>query len=84
MARTLRTVSFLLERDPTMAAAFAEWHIDSENNITGILRGGIEVRFGAGDPLALMPKLAVVMNARPDLGRYRCLDLRFEGQVVCS
>ncbi len=82
LPETLRALRYLADNDPRLGARFAEWHLTADDEIVGVLKEGIEVRFGPVDPLTKMAVLAAVLRARPNLSDLRCLDLRFEGQVV--
>ncbi len=82
LGEALATIEFLEEFDLALLRHFAEWHLTPENELTGILREGVEVRFGEGDPLKRLPILATALRAKPDWERYTYMDLRFESQVV--
>jgi cell division septal protein FtsQ len=82
LAETLQTIRFLQENDPDLASRFAEWHLNTQNEIIGIMKPGVEVRFGAGDPLQRLPALSAVLAAKPELKESTYLDLRFDSQVV--
>lgn len=84
LTETLEAVRFLKERDPELGAQFSEWNINSQNEIVGILKQGVEVRFGATDPLERFAALEAVLQKKKNLRDYTYLDLRFDSQAVCK
>lgn len=79
---TLRAILFLKEKDPELGRQFAEWHLNSRDEVVGILKPGVEVRFGSADPLVRLPALSAVLREKPEIRDSTYLDLRFESQVV--
>jgi cell division septal protein FtsQ len=79
---TLRAIEYLEKHERPLSRRFAQWHLTREDEIIGILDGGVEVRFGRTDPLAAMPMLATLMRVKPDWEQYTYFDLRFDSQIV--
>lgn len=82
LLQILQTLRFLEERDPELANRFAEWHLTPDDEVTGILAEGVEVRFGDADLRSRLPALAAVLDSRGGVEPLTYLDLRFESQVV--
>lgn len=78
----LMTVSIMLETNPELARQFAEWNLSPRDEVTGILRQGVEVRFGQSAPQEKLAVLETVLRRTPDLQQTTYFDLRFENQVV--
>lgn len=82
LSEMLGALHALKERDIVMWERFAEWHLNSRNEIVGVMREGLEVRFGDHDPMEKMPILAAVLRQKGDLENKTLIDLRFKSQVV--
>lgn len=82
LAEVLEAIDFLQTHEPGLADRFSEWNINAENEVTGILRGGVEVRFGERHPLDRLPVLDALFESKGDLAQYTYFDLRFDSQVV--
>lgn len=82
LKETLGTIRFLREREPELGARFAEWHLNSSDEVVGVLRKGLEVRFGQGDPAEKLALLATLLDEVDALEDSRYLDLRFDAQAV--
>lgn len=78
----LEAVEFLKNEDPELASRFAEWNLNANNEITGILREGVEVRFGEFHPLERLARLEALLRKKGDLEDTTYVDLRFETQIV--
>lgn len=78
----LESIEFLQSHSPELAQQFAEWNINPQNEITGILREGVEVRFGESHPLDRLPRLDELIRRKGDLAHYTYVDLRFDSQIV--
>lgn len=78
-----------LENDPVWKNRIVQIHIDEDNNMIMIPRVGKE-RFIIGDGTGIQSKLrkieAYYKSIVPDKGEgyYRSIDLRFDGQIVCT
>lgn len=73
---------FLSRHDPQMAGSFAEWNISAQDEVTGILHEGVEVRFGEAPVKTKLAVLGSVLREKTDLDQYTYFDLRFDSQVV--
>lgn len=82
LAKTLNAIAFLKDNDPTMSRRLAEWHLTDSDEVTAIMREGVEVRFGAQDPIKRMPALVMAMQVKPEWEKFTYFDLRFDSQVV--
>lgn len=83
LTRALLLVSCLEKRSPVLFHKTSEVHCDNENNITLLLQGGTEIRFGVGNPIIKMPALETVLEKQGPVERYAYIDLRFDNQVPC-
>ena len=54
----------------------------NRDEVVGVLKPGIEVRFGAVDPRTRLAKLVSVLRVKKELEQYTYFDLRFDSQVV--
>lgn len=82
LAEALKAIRFLRDSDPELGRKFVEWHINSQDELVGILDQGVEVRFGSGDPISRLPVLASAMRQIDGIEKRSYVDLRFESQVV--
>lgn len=82
LAETLQTISYLEKNDRELGRRFSEWHLNAEDEVVGILKEGVEVRFGANSPLSRLAMLASVLREKEDLRSLTYFDLRFESQVI--
>lgn len=78
----LESIEFIQVHSPELARQFAEWNINPQNEITAILREGVEVRFGESHPLDRLPRLDELIRRKGDLAHYTYVDLRFDSQIV--
>lgn len=78
----LEAIEFLQTHEPGLASRFAEWNLNANNEITGILREGVEVRFGEFHPMDRLARLQALLEKKGDLKDTTYVDLRFETQIV--
>jgi len=84
LTRCLVLISCLQRRALTLLKKTSELHCDNEDNITLLLKGGTEIRFGSGNPVEKMPALETFLGKMGPPERFAYIDLRFEGQVPCK
>lgn len=82
LAQTLKAIEFLRASDRELSDRFVEWHLNSQDEVVGVLAQGVEVRFGAEDPVGRLPILAAALEKIDNLEKRAYVDLRFESQVV--
>lgn len=81
----LAAVDFVSANDRELARHITEWNINSKAEVTAILRGGAEVRFGNKPPLELMDKLSGAFQnpkLRAEFERAVYVELPFDKQLV--
>lgn len=82
LKEVLDAVDFMRQHAPELSEKFSEWNINSQNEITGILREGVEVRFGDRDPIDRLALLEQLFRRKGDLAQFTYFDLRFDSQIV--
>lgn len=82
LADIVEAVEFLRDHDRLLAARIVEWNVSGRGEVTALLRGATEVRFGGERPLAHLEKLSAALQLRPELEHAEYIDLRMERQIV--
>jgi cell division protein FtsQ len=82
LVELLEAVDFLHSHSPQLAEKFSEWNLNPQDEITGILRDGVEVRFGERPLLERLPVLDALFAHRTDIAKFTYVDLRFDSQIV--
>ncbi len=78
----LTAARFIRDSDATLRGRIVEWNTNSRHEVTAIMKGGVEVRFGDRPPLELLDKLSGGLQARPSLAQATYIDLRMDKQIV--
>lgn len=82
LIETLEAIVYLGGDRPELARLFHEWHLNDDDEVVGILAGGVEVRFGGAHPLERMAKFEKALQEGEDRKSLTYLDLRFDSQIV--
>jgi cell division septal protein FtsQ len=81
LTKILGLILCLKERARVLYEQISEAHCDKEGNLTLILKGGSEIRFGSGDPIGKMPALDTFIEKMGDPSGYVYIDLRLDDQI---
>ena len=81
LTKALFLLSSLARRAPTLFSRISEVHCGTQNNLTLLLKGGTEIRFGSGNPIEKMPALDTFLSHKGEPEQFAYIDLRFDGQV---
>ena len=85
IAHVLEAVKFIDAHDPGLRKRIVEWNVSSRDEVTAILVGGTEVRFGERHPIELLHKLSGGFNlpeVRREFEQATYIDLRIDSQLV--
>jgi hypothetical protein len=82
LTQILHAADFIKNHDEFLQPKIVEWNLNGREEVTAILRGGAEVRFGRNPPLELLDKLNAVLIQKPKIEQATYIDLRIERQVV--
>ena len=82
LTKALDLLSLLEDGAPALHQNISEAHCDEADNLTLLLKGGTEIRFGNGDPVEKMPALETFLQSepgQPEKSAY--IDLRVPDRV---
>ncbi|MFH0793519.1 MAG: cell division protein FtsQ/DivIB [bacterium] len=82
LGRALSLLAHLKEFTPEIYAQVSELNLSEKGELVVVLKGGVELLFGADDPVSKIPGLVVFCGENKDLGEFQYVDLRFDRQVV--
>jgi len=82
LTRVLALVSCWEQRAQGLYRKMSEIHCDPDEQITVLLKGGTEVRFGTGNPIRRMPDLDTFLEEKGPPEGFAYIDLRIDGQVT--
>ncbi|MCX7019373.1 MAG: cell division protein FtsQ/DivIB [bacterium] len=89
--RALDLIFMLQENHPDLFTRLSEVNIDRDknshmDNFRAVLKGGLEVRFGDGNPIEKLPALEMFVNQMKEKGfdpyTMTYVDLRFKNQIA--
>jgi cell division protein FtsQ len=81
LTKALELLICVKDKEASLFDKISEVHCDRERNLTLILKGGTQIRFGAADPVARMPKLDTVFKEMGPPEQFEYIDLRLDDQV---
>ena len=83
LKKVVQTLLYLEQANLSLSYRFSEFSISPDEEITAILRGGLEVRFGQEPPLKRMASLETFLKDRDHPAKaIEYVDLRFNRQIV--
>ncbi|OPZ22759.1 MAG: cell division protein FtsQ [candidate division BRC1 bacterium ADurb.BinA364] len=82
LASALDLIARMKQLNPQMYRSVGEIRADDPNSLILYLRGGLEVRLPAQDPVGRMPELERFLETCADLDQVSYINLCIEGQIV--
>jgi cell division septal protein FtsQ len=81
LTKALGFISCLRGRAGWLFDRVSELHCGQDGQLTVLLKGGTEIRFGEGIPTDKMPLLETFVGKKGMPEKYAYIDLRFDGQI---
>jgi cell division septal protein FtsQ len=81
LTKALQLILCMKDKAPALFQKISEVHCDKERNLTLVLKGGTQIRFGADNPIARMPKLETFIKEMGPPEQFDYINLRFDDQV---
>lgn len=81
LTKALQLILCVKDKAPALFQKISEVHCDKERNLTLVLKGGTQIRFGAANPVTRMPKLETFFKEVGPSEQFEYIDLRFDDQV---
>lgn len=82
LGQALSLLAQLKEFTPEIYEKVSELNLSEKGELVVVLKGGVELLFGADDPVSKVPGLVIFCGANKDLAQFQYVDLRFDRQVV--